>query len=179
LNWLFLSFSGKSSRLLMRRRLASFALIAWLLAPLSGACNGQSEGQPCDKLGNGDNDCNNPCNSSTAAGCLTCTTSQISHQAMDTRCCPPAGQPATAPECVAGNTTVVDASTTIPDGSLTVGETGAAAAPAGDAEAGALPDAEAAAPTPGPPDAHGPDAPGPDVSVPDASGPDAADANGQ
>jgi hypothetical protein len=82
-----------------------FALVMVGLAfmvPL-GACNGESEGQPCDQ---GSQDCQSPlvCNSTTNGGF---------------RCCPPAGQNATTEICGAPHEGVVNSNNPPVDSGVT------------------------------------------------------------
>lgn len=93
----------------MRLRLASFLAVAVVSALIGlAACSNESEGQPCS-LFNGNNDCNN--------GLVCETPPNLGATNAPTVCCPPAGQPASTPECSlsgqldAGNPTPPDSST--------------------------------------------------------------------
>jgi hypothetical protein len=121
----------------MRLRLTPLLAAALLpaLASFPG-CSSESEGQPCS-LANGNNDCNNG---------LICETPPNGNATnAPAVCCPPAGQPASTPQCSlsgqldAGNPGAPDSST-FPDTS--VSSDGAASSDASDGGSeGRAPDA--------------------------------------
>jgi len=88
----------------MRPRFA-FLLLPLLAAFLFVACQGESEGQPCDtNAGNaGNDDCQPP---------LVCTTGLAN--ANSPRCCPQNRANATTPECALASSSLGDASNPTP-----------------------------------------------------------------
>jgi hypothetical protein len=94
-------------------------VIPFAAALAFGACNGESEGQPCDRNAgnNGNDDCQSP---------LVCTPGLA-------RCCPVDRTQATTPECSL-NSSTSDASPAPPDSNAGDGPTGEAAT--GDGAAG-------------------------------------------
>ncbi len=92
----------------MRVRFVSLLFPLLLVLPLSGACNGESEGYPCDpNASNGGND--------DCANGLQCTPGLAN--ANGARCCPPDRTQATTPECSLAAAGAADANPAPPESS--------------------------------------------------------------